>query len=60
MYLYDAKGQYGQINLQEGELVWEVTADSGGWTVVRNAAGVQGAVPSSYIGLFLIYGLMYC
>ena len=52
---HDAKGAYGQLSLQEGEEVLEVTADKAGWTVVAKPDGSQGAVPTKILGMNTVY-----
>ena len=47
---YDPEGAFGQICLEEGDMVEEVKADDGKWTVVRNSDGDEGAVPSLHLG----------
>ena len=47
---YDARCAYGQINISAGEVVMEVKADKGGWTVVKHQDGRHGALPSQILG----------
>ena len=39
----------GDLTVLEGEEVEEVAVEDGGWTVVRNAQGETGHIPSNYL-----------
>ena len=47
---YNPEGAFGQIFLEEGDMVEEVKADDGTWTVVRKSDGAEGAVPTLHLG----------
>ena len=58
LFSFDSKGIFGHLSLHDGEVVIEVTPDREGWTVVRNADGDQGGVPTTRLGSFSVYFLV--
>ena len=50
IFTFDSNGVFGQISLKDGEILVEVTPDTEGWTVVRNADGKEGGVPTNCLG----------
>ena len=48
-YAYDGETDDGEVDLREGEEVTEMKPAQDGWTVVKNARGEKGKVPSVYI-----------
>ena len=50
IFPFDSKRVFGQISLKDGEILVEVTPDREGWTVVKNADGKEGGVPTNCLG----------
>ena len=50
IFPFNSKGAFGQISLKDGEIVVKMAPDKMGWTVVRNADGEEGGVPTKHLG----------